>query len=167
MFVDNKSPLTCHDAVMPPIYCNELGVEFTLMVSMPLAGGDFHQNTKAFVLLANSLRRFHMNEKAFVLFAHKLCLSLGAVAVSRRILSTFFILCNFWGNKCRVMPWQQGITWCNDKGRPIQWQACQYSQKLCLVWVCPTQRCFTKQNAHPGAWGVLQHKTLVLHNANS
>ncbi len=66
-----------------------------------------------------------------------------------RILSAFFILCNSWENKCRVMPWQQGITWCNDKGRPIQWQACQYSEKLCLVWVCPTQRCFTKQNADP------------------
>jgi hypothetical protein len=60
------------------------------MVSMPLAGGDFHQNTKAFVLLANSLRRFHMNEKAFVLFAHKLCLSLGAVAVSRK--DPFYLL---------------------------------------------------------------------------
>jgi hypothetical protein len=86
VFVDNKSPLTSHDAVMPPIYCNELGVEFTLMVSMPLAGGDFHHNTKAFVLSADSLRRFHMNEKKFVLFAHKLCLYPGAFLQSKMCL---------------------------------------------------------------------------------
>lgn len=82
----------------------------------------------------------------------KCACKLGAVAVSRK--GPFCLLhpfCNFWGNKSRVMSWQQGITWCNDKGRPIQWQACQYSEKLCLAWVYPTQRCFTKQNAHPGA----------------
>jgi hypothetical protein len=57
------------------------------MVSMPLAGGDFHQNTKAIVLLlADSLRRFHMNEKTFVLFAHKLCLSPGAFLQSKMCL---------------------------------------------------------------------------------
>lgn len=97
MFVDNKSPLTSHDAVMTPIYCNELGVEFTLMVSMLLAGGDFHQNTKAFVLLTDSLRRFHMNEKTFFLFAHKLCLSLGAFLQSKMCL-------------------QVGCSWCFKKG---------------------------------------------------
>lgn len=59
------------------------------------------------------------------------------------------------------MLWQQGITWCNDKGRPAS------AVRNCVQYGFILHRGVSQNRMLTLSWGVLQHKTLVLHNANS